>query len=338
MSITTINAYAVKHRGGRAEPFSYQRTLSDRDVLVRITHASVARGDVQFIDDAWGDTKFPLVPGHEIVGVVEQADAVTTGLIAGDRVGVGYQLAACFSCELCLSGREQLCPAQEVIGVHAYGGAADHIAVDYRFVFKLPPAIDSAGATPLLSSGLTVYSAIAAAQLTERAEVAVLGVGGLGHLALQFLGKMGHRVSAFSHSPEKRAAIERWGAEYIDSSHVEETGVRNRFDFILSTANARFDLNTYLRALRPRGRLCFVAQPLEPLSINVGLLYDTAQRTVCGHYVGSRADMSAMLAFAAEHGIRSDVHLVPFANVNDVNEAIDTVRNRTTPARVVLQR
>jgi D-arabinose 1-dehydrogenase-like Zn-dependent alcohol dehydrogenase len=336
MSIATISAYAVKHRGGRAEPFSYERTLADSDVLVKITHCSMARGDVQFINDEWGDTRFPLVPGHEMIGVVERAGVAVTGLMAGDRVGVGYQQAACFSCEFCRSGREQLCPEQKVIGVHCYGGVAEHIGVDHRFAFKLPPTLGSAASTPLLSSGLTVWSAIARAELPDRSEVAVLGIGGLGQLALQFLGKMGHRVSAFSHSPEKKAAIERLGAEYIDSSRLHGAdALGKRFDFILSTVNARFDVNAYLRMLRPLGKLCFVAQSLEPLPLNVGLLYDTAQRSIYGHYVGSRSDMAAMLAFAAERDIRSDVHLVPFANVN---EAIDMVRNRSVSTKVVLQR
>ena len=336
MSITTINAYAVTRRGGTAEPFSYERTLGDNEVLVRVTHCSIARGDVQFIDDDWGDTRFPLVPGHEIVGLVEETGSSVTGLMVGDRVGIGYQQGACFSCEFCKDGNEQLCPRQQVIGVDCYGGLADHIAVDGRFAFKLPPTLDSAKATPLLSSGLTVYSAIVRAELADSSEAAVLGVGGLGHLAIQFLREMGHNVSAFSHSPSKRAAVEQLGARYVDSSHpAGVTPFAKRFDFILSTLNTTFDLNAYLAMLRPQGKLCLVAQPLEKLSISVGLLYDSAQRTIYGNYVGSRSDMTAMLAFAAKHHIESVVSLMPFAHVN---EAIDMVRRGNAPIRVVLQR
>jgi D-arabinose 1-dehydrogenase-like Zn-dependent alcohol dehydrogenase len=336
MRITKINAYAVKHMAGRAEPFAYEKRLGDSDVLVRITHSSIARGDVQFIDNDWGDTKFPLVPGHEIVGLIEESGSAVTDLMVGDRVGVGYQQAACFACEFCRRESEQLCREQKVIGVDCYGGAAEHIGVDHRFVFKLPPALDSTTSTPLLSSGLTVYSAIVRASLPDRSEVAVLGVGGLGHLAIQFLRKMGHRVSAFSHSPEKKASIERLGASYVDSSNLDAPNELSRkFDLILSTVNASFDLNAVLRMLRPLGKLCFVAQPLKPLPISIGLLYDVAQRTVYGNYVGSRSDMAAMLAFAAEHDIGSAVHTIPFSNVN---EAIDMVRNRTDSVRVVLQR
>jgi alcohol/geraniol dehydrogenase (NADP+) len=216
MSITTINAYAVKRRGGTAEPFSYERTLGNNEVLVRVTHCSIARGDIQSIDNDWGDTRFPLVPGHEIVGLVEETSSTVTGLTTGDRVGIGYQQEACFSCELCKDGNDQLCPGQKVIGVDCYGGLADRICVDGRFAFQLSPTLDSAKATPLLSSGLTVYSAIVRAELADSSEVAVLGVGGLGHLAIQFLRAMGHRVSAFSHSPAKREIVERLEAAYID--------------------------------------------------------------------------------------------------------------------------
>jgi D-arabinose 1-dehydrogenase-like Zn-dependent alcohol dehydrogenase len=336
MTVTRINACAVQHQGGQAEPFCYERRLGENDVLVRVTHCSIARGDIQFIDNDWGDTRFPLVPGHQIVGLIEDTGSPVTGLMVGDRVGIGYQQEACFSCEFCKGGHEQFCPQQKVIGIHCYGGLADHIAVDGRFAFKLPPALDPATAAPLMSSGLTVYTAIVGAGLPDASEVAVLGVGGLGHLAIEFLREMRHRVSALSHSPAKREIIERLGARYIDSSRREGLkAYTKRFDYILSTVNASFDLNAYLGMLRPQGKLCVVAQPLEQVSIGLGALYDNAQRTIYGSYVGSRKDMRDMLAFAAEHNIEDAVHIMPFA---DVNEAIATVRRAHTPTRVVLQR
>jgi D-arabinose 1-dehydrogenase-like Zn-dependent alcohol dehydrogenase len=334
--MTTINAYAVRRQGGAAEPFSYQRALGPNDVLVRVTHCSIARGDVQFIDNDWGDTRFPLVPGHEIVGLVDETGSTVLGMKAGDRVGIGYQQAACFSCEFCRDGIEQLCPEQKVIGVDCYGGLADYIVVDSRFAFPLPPALDSAKATPLLSSGLTVFTSIARAQLREGSDVAVLGIGGLGYLAIEFLRKMGHRVSGFSHSPAKKAMIERLGAEYVDSAKLAGAAtLRRRFDLVLSTLNTTFDLNAYLGMLKPQGKLCVVAQPLEPLPISVGLLYDNALRSIYGNYVGSRSDMVAMLAFAAEHNVETLVDVLPFT---DVNQAIDVVRRGNTAARTVLQR
>ena len=199
-----IRAYAIKEQGEAATPFTYHTTLGRNDVLVRITHRCITRGDIQFIDNDWGDTQFPLVPSHEMVGTVEQGGRDVTELNSGDRVGVGFQLGACFECSFCRQGLEQFCPHQTVVGVNAYGGLGEHIVVNSRFAFRLPSRLDSAPATPLLSSGLTVYSAIAHARLSPGARVAVVGIGGLGRLALQFLRAMEHRVSAFSRSPEKR--------------------------------------------------------------------------------------------------------------------------------------
>ena len=128
--ILQISAHAIREKGGKAERFSYQRALGSRDVLVRITHCSIARGDIQFIDNDWGDTRFPLVPGHHIVGIVEEAGSDVAELQRGDRVGIGYQQEACFECSFCKQGFEQLCPGQKVIAVDRYGGLAEHIVVD----------------------------------------------------------------------------------------------------------------------------------------------------------------------------------------------------------------
>ena len=338
-----IKAYAIEARGQAATPFTYQRTIGRNDVLVRITHRTITRGDVQFIDNDWGDTRYPFVPGHEIIGVVEQAgsDVGNAGnvgdvgeLKVGERVGIGFQLGACFECAFCLQGTEQFCANQTVVGVNAFGGFAEHIVVDARFAFRLPPQLDSAVSCPLMSSGLTVFAAIAYAELPADARVGVVGIGGLGHLALQFLRAMGHRTSAFSHSPEKRNTIERLGVEYVDGADAAAFA-RNRgtFDFILSTVNAPFDLDAYLKMLRPEGQLCLVATPLKPLSLTGGLLYDYARRRIYGNYVGSRSDMGRMLAFAASHEVVPSVTVLPFSNVNDV---IERVRRREFPNSVVL--
>jgi D-arabinose 1-dehydrogenase-like Zn-dependent alcohol dehydrogenase len=333
-----INAYAIEGRGKAATPFTYQRTVGRHDALVRITHRTITRGDVQFMDDDWGDTRFPLIPGHEIIGIVEQLGGDATGLNAGDRVGIGFQLGSCFECSYCLQGTEQFCPTQTVVGVNAFGGLADHIVVDARFAFRLPSQLESAVSCPLMSSGLTVFAAIAHARLPANARVAVAGIGGLGLLALQFLRAMGHRASAFSHSPAKRDTIERLGVEYVDGADAAALAAhRATFDFILSTVNAPFELDAWLRMLRPEGQLCLVATPLKPLSLTGGLLYDYARRRIYGNYVGSRADAGQMLAFAASHGITPAVTVLPFSNVNDVNGVIERIRRREFPNSVVLE-
>ena len=163
-----IRAYAIKEKGGKAKPFEYERAIGSHDVLVRITHCSLARGDIQYMDDDWGDARFPLVPGHEIVGIVEELGSEVADLQRGDRVGIGYQQEACFDCSFCKQGTEQFCPRQKVIAVDRYGGLAEHIVVDGRFAFRLPQQLDSARSAPLLSSGLTVYAGILRARLPRR--------------------------------------------------------------------------------------------------------------------------------------------------------------------------
>lgn len=330
-----IKAHAIKKSGGKAEPFYYEKAIGKNDVLVRITYCSITRGDIQIIDNDWGDTKFPVVPGHEIIGIVEDTGYEVTSLISGDRVGIGYQLEACFECEFCKEGNEQFCSSQKVVAVDYYGGLAEHVVVDERFAFKLPEGLDSTGAVSLMSSGLTVYSAIVRADLPKNSTAAVLGIGGLGQLAIQFLHKMGHKVVAFSHSPGKRETIEHLGGEYADSSNLGGSAVHYRkLDFILSTLNVDFDLEIYLKMLKPQGKFCFVAQPLTKLSFSAGLLYDYAQRTIYGNYTGSRKEMAEMLDFSVKHNIEVLTEVLPFSKIN---EAIEMVRSGKVPTKIVLE-
>jgi D-arabinose 1-dehydrogenase-like Zn-dependent alcohol dehydrogenase len=303
-------------------------------VLVRIIYCSITRGDIQIIDNDWGDTKFPVVPGHEIIGLVEDTGSRVTSLKSGDCVGIGYQQGACFKCEFCNEGNEQFCADQKVVAVDCYGGLAEHLIVDERFAFKLPEGLDSARAVSLMSSGLTVYSAIVRANLAKNSTAAVLGMGGLGQLAILFLHKMGHMVVAFSHSPNKRETVEHLGAEFADSSTLRDSTVHYRkLDFMLSTLNVDFDLETYLEMLKPQGRFCFVAQPLNKLTLRVGLLYDYAQRTIFGNYTGSRKDMADMLDFSVKHNIEVRTEVLPFSKIN---EAIEMVRRGKVHTKIVL--
>ncbi|HTU60847.1 MAG TPA: NAD(P)-dependent alcohol dehydrogenase [Polyangiales bacterium] len=329
-----IKAYAIMERGAVAKPFTYARAVGADDVLVRITHRSIATGDVQFIDNAWNDTRYPLVPSHEMVGLVEEVGSNVAELAPGDRVGIGFQLGACFACAYCLRGVEQFCQKQTVVGVNAFGGLAEHIVVDSRFAFRLPAELDSAAAVPLFSSGLTVYSAIKHAQLVDGARVAVLGIGGLGRMALQFLRSLGYQATAVSRSPDKRDVIRKLGADYLDGTDAEALAAqRGTYDFVLSTLNVSFDLETYLTLLKPDGQLCLVASPAEPLSLRAGLLYDYGRRRIFGSYVGSRADVVSMLQHAAQHDIQPFLEVMPFGQLN---AAIGRIRNREIQTALVL--
>jgi len=211
---------------------------------------------------------------------------------------------------------------------------SQNISLYERLAFKLPGELASAEAAPLMSSGLTVYSAIARANLPKNSSAAILGIGGLGQLAIQFLNKMGHQVVAFSHSSGKREIIERLGGEYADSLNPSTSDRDRKFDFILSTLNVEFDLPTYLKMLKPQGKFCFVAQPLNKLSFNAGSLYDYAQRTIFGNYTGSRKNMADMLDFSAKHNLEVLVEVLPFSKVN---EAIEIVRSGKVTGKIVLE-
>jgi D-arabinose 1-dehydrogenase-like Zn-dependent alcohol dehydrogenase len=186
----------------------------------------------------------------------------------------------------------------------------------------------------LLSSGLTVYAGILRAQLPAGSRVAVLGAGGLGHLAIQFLHKMGHGVTALSHSPRKRGLIERLGGAFADSSDPKRlTEYQGAFDFILSTLNVAFDLDSFVRMLTPQGQLCLVASPLEQLSLSGGQL-NNSRRSIYGNYIGSRYETVQMLEFAATHGIEAVVDVMPLVRVN---EAVDRIRRRDVEMGLVLE-
>ena len=207
--------------------------------------------------------------------------------------------------------------------------------MDGRFAFRLPARMDAVKSIALLSSGLTVYTAITSAKLSGNAVVAVSGIGGLGQLAVQYLHKMGHRVSGLSHSPGKKKLIHELGAGYADSSNPVALEACNRkFDFMLSTVNAGFDLDAYVKMLKPQGKLCVVASPLVKLPLSTGLLYDYAQRTIYGNYTGSRKDMRDMLAFSSKHAIESKGEVMPF---HQMNEAIEMVRTKKIGTKLVLE-
>jgi uncharacterized zinc-type alcohol dehydrogenase-like protein len=255
-------------------------------------------------------------------------------LVVGQRVGIGWQRSACLDCEQCRAGRENLCPSQQATCVGNMGGFAQRIRADGRFVFPLPDALDSAEAAPLLCGGATVFAPLRRWGVGAGAQLGVIGVGGLGHLALRFGRAMGCRVTAFTSSPDKRDDALKQGAENVVSS-VSAKEIRahdSEFDFLLCTVPARLDWVTYLRTLKPNGVLCLVGAPPGLLQIPAALLL-TGQRAICGSDIGSPAAIREMLAFAAEHRIGAQVERAPMA---DVNDALQRVRENRVRYRMVL--
>lgn len=334
--MTTIAAWAARAAGEPLAPFSYQPApLGADEVELEVACCGLCHSDVHLIDDAWKRSVFPLVPGHEVVGtVVARGDAVRE-LAVGARVGVGWQRRACFDCAECRRGRENLCARQEATCVGHHGGLGERLRIDARFAFLLPDAIESALAAPLLCGGVTVYAPLRRHGAGPGRVVGVLGVGGLGHLAIRFARALGADVVAFTSSPDKRAELMALGADEVASS-VDARALRGwagRVDLLLSTVPARLDWISVVQMLRPSGTLCLVGAAPGLLQLPSAQLI-TGERTICGSDIGDRATIADMLAFAAAHGVAPTIEALPIARVND---GIARLRNNQVRYRVVME-
>jgi alcohol/geraniol dehydrogenase (NADP+) len=330
----SFEAYAALSAKQALVPYAYEPgVLQKTDVEIEISHCGVCHSDLHLIDNDWASSTYPLVPGHEIVGTV-RAVGSDCALTLGQRVGVGWQRSACFECEECMRGNENLCARQQATCVGNMGGFAGRIRTDGRFAFPLPDALDPAEAAPLLCAGVTVFAPLVRWNVHSGTRVGVIGVGGLGHLALRFLRAMNCETTAFTSSPDKRDEALRLGASEVASS-TDAREIRryaDRFELLLCTVPARLDWITYLRALKPNGVLCLVGAPPGLLQIPASLLL-SGQRIICGSDIGSPAAIRQMLAFASEHGIGAQVETAPMA---EANAALARVRENRVRYRMVL--
>ncbi len=331
---TTISGWAAMEVGQQLEPFEFEPPgLAEHDVRVAVTHCGVCHSDIHAIDDYYGITDYPFVPGHEIVGTVSEAGPAVAEPKVGDRVGIGWQGRSCGRCEWCLKGEEQLCADIVPSGVWVpYGGFSDSVVADERFARLLPATMPSEVAAVLMCAGVAVYGPLAGHRTQSAQTVAVVGVGGLGHLALQFAHALGYEVVAISSRAEKEGPALAFGADrFIDASDRGTLRqVALSFDVLLWTAGGGMDWDVLLGTLRKRGTVVLVGFPdVEFNSTNLV----ARELTVAGSFLGSRATMREMLAFAQEHGIAPEVELLP---MSQANEAICRVREGRARYRVVL--
>lgn len=336
----TVHAYAALRARGPLEAYEYDAgPLGPREVDVRVTHSGICHTDVSMIDDEFGVAPFPLVAGHETVGVVQAVgEEVDQGQVAvGQRVGVGAVAGACFRCEWCLSGRQNLCPGKDnVVQRGDRGGFADRVrASDWRYVMPIPDEIPSAQAAPLLCAGTTVFPPLLEHGVRPVDRVAVVGIGGLGHLALQFLAKWGCEVTAISTTPDKEADARRLGAAHFIASREPDAlrAAAGSFDFVLSTVSADLPWDEYVAALRPQGTLCVVGVPPTPIAVHP-LALIPAEKKVVGGVTGSVLRTRQMLAFAARHQVRTEIETYPMA---DIEHAVGRVRRGEARYRAVLE-
>ena len=331
-----IKAYAAKAPGAKFEAFEYDPgPLGNDEVELDVESCGICHSDISMLDNDWGFTQYPFVPGHEVVGVVNSVGSNVTQVKVGQRVGLGWHSAYCNTCHTCQSGDHNLCAsAQPTIGGR-HGGFADKVRAQANSVVVLPKGVNPDSAGPLFCGGITVFNPLVQFDVKPTSKVAVIGIGGLGHLALQFLNAWGCEVTAFTSSESKKAEALKMGAHHtLNSSNASELeAAAGQFDFIISTVNVKLDWNAYVSTLAPKGRLHFVGATLEPLDIGVFPLI-MGQRSISGSPVGSPATIKKMLDFTALHGIEPVTEYFSFAQVN---EAVAKLREGKAHYRIVLK-
>lgn len=331
----TINAYAVSEAGGQFEPFSYEAgELLPNEVEIDVLNCGICHSDLSMVDNEWGISQYPLVAGHEIIGKITAKGSHVKNLEQGMTVGLGWHSGYCGHCHSCKTGDQNLCQTAQGTIVAHHGGFADKVRADAASVIEIPEGVDSTSAGPLLCGGITVFNPLIQFDVKSTDKVAVIGIGGLGHIALQFLNAWGCEVTAFTSSESKRQEAIGLGAHSTlnsrDESEIEAAA--DSFDFIISTVNVKLDWNLYVNTLKPKGRLHFVGATLEPLDLGVFPLI-MGQRSISGSPVGSPATIESMLAFANLHKIKPQVETYPMSKIND---AFDHLKSGKAKYRIVL--
>ena len=328
-----INAFAVNKPKGKFEPFQYPAEAKNDDVVIKVSHCALGKPDIFFIDNFWGDIKYPLVPGYELIGIIETLGKNAKNFKVGDRVGVGYQVNSCGQCEYCQSCQENLCQKGKFIEINHHGGLTDKIIISSRFVFKIPSELNSAKTAPLMCSGLTPYAAIMNSGVKAGMNTGVIGIGALGHLAVKILDKMDCKVTAFS--SKKNLPAKLGFDSLVDSANIGALKpLERQFDFILSTVYGEINWDQYIKLLKPQGTLAIVGLPPTDIHFPAASLNDYSQRIIRGGFCGSCQQIKDLLNFAAENKIEAEVQEFP---ISQANEVLDKIRNKEILFKAVIK-
>jgi len=340
---TTVNAYAAT---SATDPLTKttieRRDPGAHDVVIDIKFAGICHSDIHQVDEGWGQGIFPMVPGHEIAGVVVEVGSEVTRHAVGDRVGVGCMVDSCRECEFCLRGLEQYCANGNTMtyngidrrGDVTYGGYSQQIVVDENYVVRIPDALPLDVAAPLLCAGITLYSPLKHWGVAPGKKVAVVGLGGLGHMGVKIAAALGAEVTVLSQSLRKKDDGLKLGAQdyRATSDPATFTELAGKFDVIVSTVSAPLDFTAYLGLLKTDGALVNVGAPEEPVSINLfGLL--GGRKTLAGSMIGGIAETQEMLDFCAEHGLGAEIELI---NADEINTAYERVQSSDVRYRFVI--
>ena len=326
-----VSAYAAPAADEPSPPRIERRDVGPHDVLIEIKYAGICHSDIHTVRGDWGPQQYPLVPGHEIAGIVTEVGAEVTRHQVGDRVGVGCMVNSCRECANCRNGDEQYClkgmvgtyGAIDRDGTITQGGYSTHVVVDEDFVLSVPEGIDLAAAAPLLCAGITTYSPLRHWGAGPGKKVAIVGLGGLGHMAVKIAHAMGAEVTVLSQSLKKQEDGLRLGADHYYATSDPDTfeQLAGRFDLIINTVSARIDIDAYLGLLAVDGTLVNVGAPPEPLSVNVFSLIG-AGRSFAGSMIGGIRETQEMLDFCAEHGIGAEIEVIAADQINEAYERV----------------
>ena len=330
-----FQAYASLKPGEKLQPWEYEPApLGSNDVEIAVTHNGLCHTDIHMRDNDWNVSKFPLVAGHEVVGNVTQIGAEVTGIKIGDRLGFGWISNSCRVCDACLRGEENICrQGYKGLIVGNHGGFGNKLRACADFAYKIPDNLDSASAAPLLCAGITVYNPLRTYIKYPGAKVGVLGIGGLGHLAIKFAEAMGAEVTAFSTSSDKEAEAKEFGAHYFYNwKNTEIKAAISTLDLLLCTVSSEIDWNKAFGLLANNGVLCLVGLPVSTLNIPL-LPLVFGQKAIAGSVVGGRRFMKEMLEFAAIHQIKPMIETIP---ISQINAAMDRVVANKARYRIVL--
>jgi uncharacterized zinc-type alcohol dehydrogenase-like protein len=330
--VMQVRGYAAHSAESPLGLFSFvRRDPRPSDVVMEILYAGVCHSDIHNVRNDWGGAQYPMVPGHEIVGRVTEVGADVTRFKVGDHVGVGCLVDSCQHCGACAGGLEQYCengftPTYNGVDPHdgmpTYGGYSERIVVSDKFVVKVPSSLDLAAAAPLLCAGITTWSPLRHWKVGPDSKVAVVGLGGLGHMALKLAKALGADVTLFSRSPGKEEDAKRLGADrvVISTDPAQMTAVRGQFDLVIDTVPYQHDVNPYVATLALSGTLVLVGYlgPLEPMLNSAPLVM--GRKAVAGSVIGGLKETQEMLNFCGQHGITSDVEVIRIQAINGAFE------------------
>ncbi|MEU1225069.1 NAD(P)-dependent alcohol dehydrogenase [Streptomyces sp. NPDC005828] len=342
-NVTTVPAYAAPAADAPLERTTVpRRPVGEHDVLIEIKYAGICHSDIHQATNGWGEGIFPMVPGHEIAGIVAEVGPGVTRHKVGDRVGVGCFVDSCRACEYCERGLEQYCVngmtgtynALDKNGEPTYGGYSTHIVVDENYTLRIPEGIGLDEAAPLLCAGITLYSPLAHWQAGPGKKVAIVGLGGLGHMGVKIAHALGAEVTVLSQSLKKQEDGLKLGADHFHATSDPETFTKlaGSFDLVISTVSAPLDFDAYLSLVKTDGALVNVGAPEEPVKVGLFSLIG-GRKTLAGSMIGGIAETQEMLDFCAEHGLGAEIELI---RADQINEAYARVLKSDVRYRFVI--